>query len=49
MFTQEELNNLAVFMGRVQIEGKESIAHAVLMQKIGELLKATAAEKEEKK
>lgn len=47
MFTQEELKNLFVFMNRVDLKGQESTAHAIIMQKIGDLLKPEP--KEEKK
>lgn len=38
MFTPEELQNLAVFMSRVDLTGKESTAHAHLMNKISQEL-----------
>lgn len=34
MFTPEELNNLGLFLSRVDLKGQESIAHAQLMLKI---------------
>jgi len=32
--TQEDINNLLIFLGRVELRGTESMAHAVLIQKL---------------
>ena len=47
-FTNEELNNLGAFMARVDLKGSESVAHAMLMQKLQNLLKPVAPKEEPK-
>lgn len=50
-FTNEELNNIGIFLGRVDLKGTESVAHAVIMQKLQKMLQPVPEEKpkEEKK
>lgn len=49
MFTQEELTALMQLMGRVQIQGNEAMAVAMLQQKIQGMLAPKEEPKEEKK
>lgn len=45
MFTNEELKNLQVFLGRVQLTGSEALVLVLLQQKIMELLTPKSDEK----
>jgi len=38
MFNEQELKNLQIFLNRVDIKGHESLAHAEVMMKIGQML-----------
>jgi hypothetical protein len=49
MFTQEELNNLAVFLQRVDLKGNESIAHATLLKKVIDLIQNSDTDKKPNK
>lgn len=49
MFSQEELNNLVVFMNQAQLQGNQSTAHALLLQKLHKTLLSQPEAKEEKK
>jgi len=49
MFTQQELMNLKALVLRSPIEGEESLAVALLLQKIDSLLKEEETPKEEPK
>lgn len=48
-FTQEELKNLQIFMNRVDIKGQESLAHAILSQKIAKMITPKEEAKEVEK
>lgn len=41
MLTKEDLQNILVFLTRVQISGNESTLHAVLLQKLKTLLESS--------
>lgn len=48
MFTQDELKNLQVFLGRVQLTGNEALPLVLLQQKIIQLQKPESTKEEEK-
>ncbi len=49
MFNKEELNNLQIFLARVQLNGSEAMPLVHLQVRIAETIKALPVEKEVKK
>lgn len=45
--TKQDHQNLLVFLGRVDLKGSESTAHAMLMQKLSLLVQTNELEKKE--